>query len=115
MQNKHVVVRDIDSLSPQFTSHGIGEKLVLLANNETQTNVTQIAITRLSNGDKVETHVHQTMDEHYIFLEGEGLISVGQEVIKCKPGRFVLVPAGLRHNLQAVINMRFITIGVATT
>ena len=69
MQNNRIVVKDVENLSPQFTSHGIGKKIVLLANGETPTDITQIAITRLSKGEEAETHVHATMDEHYFFLE----------------------------------------------
>ena len=113
MHSRQIVVKDVTDLSPQFTSHGIGEKLVLLANDDTSSAITQIAMTKLHEGDTVEPHAHATMDEHFFFLEGEGFININDRMIVIKPGRFILVPALYNHYLRAVTEMNFITIGVA--
>lgn len=113
MDNKQIVVKDVTDLSPQFTSHGVGEKLVLLSNDETSSAITQIAVSRLHEGDTVESHAHATMDEHFFFLEGEGFVNINGRLIAIKPGRFILVPALYNHDLRAVTEMMFITIGVA--
>lgn len=114
MHDRPIVVKDVANLSPQFTSHGIGEKLVLLANDETSSAITQIAITKLHEGEDVESHLHETMDEHFLFLDGEGIINIDNKEIICKPGRFILVPASYNHRIRAITEMRFITIGVST-
>lgn len=113
MRNRRIVVKDVVDLSPQLTSHGIGEKLVLLANNETSSAITQIAMTKLHEGDKVDQHAHATMDEHFLFLEGEGFININDRKVICKPGLFILVPASYHHDLHAVTEMKFLTIGVS--
>ena len=66
-----------------------------------------------AKGDFVDTHVHPTMDEHYYFMEGEGLMMIVNEKYICKAGTYLLIPAGYRHSLQACSEMKFITIGVA--
>ena len=53
------------------------------------------------------------MDEHYYFMEGEGLMMISSEKYICKAGTYLLIPAGYRHSLQACSVMKFITIGVA--
>jgi len=114
MLNNRIVVKDVQNLSPQLTSHGIGSKLVLLANHETNSAITQIAMTTLLKGEFVESHAHPTMDEHFLIVSGEGKMFLDGDTIQCVPGRYILVPATLIHGVEAVKEMYFLTIGVST-
>ena len=49
------------------TTHGVGEKRVLLNNQETSTPLTQIAVTRLKAGEMAKEHLHPTMEEFFLF------------------------------------------------
>lgn len=113
MANNRIIYRDYNLLEPVPTSHQIGEKKVLLSNSETISNITQLALCKLFANDKVEEHVHPTMDEHFIVVSGEGIIQIDNENYDLKAGKFILVPAGSYHNLFAVTNIEFITISVA--
>ncbi len=108
-----MVVRNLSEIPYIPTSHDIGIKQVLLANEETESNITQIARNVLTEGSMVESHVHPSMDEHFIFLEGEGKIVIGEKSINCRPGLFVLVPATVPHSIQAYTELKFITLSVA--
>lgn len=94
------------------TSHLIGQKKVLLSNAETISAITQIAISKLFKNDIVEKHVHPTMDEHYVVLSGEGIILVDNTQFNLQSGTFILVPAGSFHEMKAITDLEFITIGV---
>jgi mannose-6-phosphate isomerase-like protein (cupin superfamily) len=88
-------------------------KQVLLANADTCSSITQIAVTTLRKGESVDIHVHETMDEHYMFYSGDGLMIADGNVIECHEGLFLLIPAGMPHELCALSDLKFMTIGVA--
>ena len=56
---------------PIVTSHKAGMKRVLLAANESDCPITQIAITDLHAGEIAEAHVHEDMQEGFYILSGE--------------------------------------------
>lgn len=113
MPNPRFIKRNLSEIFPTPTAHNIGLKSVLLSNVETISNITQIAITELRRGEEVEPHEHLTMDEHYLFISGEGVMYVDNEEIECKKGVFLLIPATSVHSIRAITDMKFLTIGVA--
>ena len=113
MKNERFIIKDIEKIEAIPTSHQIGLKKVLLSDSETISNITQIAVTSLSANEKIEKHIHPTMDEHYIFISGKGIIYIDDETFECTAGTFILVPANSQHNLEVITDMKFITIGVA--
>ena len=108
-----MVVRNLSEIPYIPTSHKIGTKQVILSNTETGSNVTQIARNILTKGSIVESHVHPSMDEHFLFLEGNGEMTIGEKHIKCIPDMFILVPATVSHTLKANTQLKFITFSVA--
>ena len=113
MSLERLLIKYLDELTPVPTAHNIGLKTVLLSNSETTSSLTQISVNRMNPGESVDTHSHLTMDEHYLFLKGEGRFRIGEAEYKCRPGMFVLVPATVSHALSACSEIEFITIGVA--
>lgn len=113
MRMQQIIQKEFSAILPVPTSHHVGLKTILLSSQETSSSLTQIAITELRKGDFVDTHVHPTMDEHYYFMEGDGVMIIADEKYICKSGMYLLVPAGYRHSLQACSVMKFMTIGVA--
>lgn len=113
MERRKVICRSLAEISAKPTAHGIGTKAVLLAKDETASNVMQIAKTSFKIGETVEVHIHPTLDEHYLFLEGNAEMEIDGEVYNCHQGIFVLVPAGTKHNLKALSDIEFITISIA--
>lgn len=107
------IIRELSEIVATPTAHGVGAKKVLLSSNETESAITQIAVTRLEKGEKVEVHMHKTMDEHYFFLEGEVILFLNNEKYVCKNDTYILVYSGTSHSLKALTDTKFITIGVA--
>ena len=62
-------LKNINAITEVATSHGAGIKKVLCPNDETSSNITQIAVSRLMAGKQVEAHVHETMKEHFIIKD----------------------------------------------
>lgn len=108
-----LITRYLSEIAFVPTSHKIGYKQVLLGNDDTDSQVTQIAKTKLRAGCVVEDHAHPSMDEHFLFIDGGGVLIVDGRSIECVPGLFVLVPAQARHSLTAYTDLNFITFSVA--
>lgn len=96
-----------------ITSHNVGEKRVLVDSNSTPTNITQIAVTSLKQGEIAESHVHQTMEEYFLIRRGEAEIIVDNEVFICKTDDFIQIPPKSTHRLRAITDVELLTIGCA--
>ena len=57
------MIRQLSDIHLTSTSHGVGQKRVLLSNNEVRCSLTQIAVNELKAGEVVTTHVHPDMQE----------------------------------------------------
>lgn len=109
---KEVVWKHIGEIEPIATSHGVGEKRVIASQAEIGKPVTQIARTVLRAGERVEKHIHLTMDEHFFFLEGACLVKVDSCGYSCKGGDYLFVPAIHAHELDVDKETTMITIGI---
>lgn len=108
---KHRLLHEI---IPVTTSHGCGTKRVLLAKEDTQTNLTQIAVTGLKQGERSEMHVHPTMEEVFLIRKGTVKICMETEETVCHADECISIAAGERHALEALTDAEILTIGCAT-
>lgn len=107
------MLKHLKDIEPVLTSHGVGTKRVLLAASETDSSITQIAVTSLSQGEEATAHKHDSMEEYFFFLKGDARMSVDGEEVLCRQGDFVRVECGSIHVLTALTDIEVITIGVA--
>ena len=112
-EKKEVICRHYRDVTPVSTSHGVGEKRVLASLADAGTPITQIARTILHQGEQVAQHTHQTMDEHFLFLKGSCVVTIGEDTISCSENDYLFVPAGMPHQLEILSNTDLITIGIA--
>ena len=112
-EKKGVIFRHYSDVMPVSTSHGVGEKRVLASQTDIGMPITQIARTILHQGEQVARHTHLTMDEHFLFLKGSCVVTIGEETISCSDNDYLFVPAGMPHLLKILSNTELITIGVA--
>ena len=103
-------IGDIETVS---TSHGVGEKRVIATHETVGKPVTQLARTKLQEGEKVEEHNHPTMDEHFFFLSGECKFVVDDMEYICKSDDYLFVPAGCKHQILVTKEIEMITLGIA--
>lgn len=104
-------LKHLDDIMPVATSHGVGQKRVLLNKAETETGLTQIAVTRLKAGEVAEEHVHETMEEEFFFIKGVAEVEIDGKAVVCRAGDFLKVSHGVRHRLNAVEDTEMMTIG----
>lgn len=103
--------RSIKYIKPIPTSHKAGMKRVLLAANESECPITQIAITDLKAGEVAVTHSHEDMQEGFYVLSGELDIVLDGAVEHFKAEDFVYVKCGTSHELRAITDVMVMTIG----
>jgi quercetin dioxygenase-like cupin family protein len=51
-------------------------------------------------GGSPPRHVHQGLDDAFFLLEGEVVLSVGDETVLARPGTYAVVPAGSAHTFR---------------
>jgi len=107
------VKKRLFDIHPCVTTHHIGQKYILLTNKDTNTDLTQIAVTQLKAGEVAEEHLHPTMEEFFLFQKGDAIMTVGKEQITCGSGDFISIPANTLHVLKAITDIEIITIGCA--
>lgn len=104
-------IRSLGQLGIQATSHGVGQKRVLLANEESGCGITQIAVTDLKAGEISMAHIHPDMQEGFYVMEGNLDVTLDGVVHHCGKDDFVMVNAGVAHEMKALDDVRVMTIG----
>lgn len=105
------LIRKLSDIVPISTSHGVGQKRVLLSGNESGCPLTQIAITDLKAGEKASAHIHPDMQEAFYVLDGELEIQLDGVSTICRKETFIYVDKGTNHKLKAISDCRIMTIG----
>lgn len=73
------MLKHLLNILPQPTAHGIGQKRVLLSQAETDTNLTQIAVTTLQAGETTEEHSPRPWRTVSSFSTGETISNIKNE------------------------------------
>lgn len=104
-------LKHLNDVEPVATSHGVGQKRVLLNKAETETGLTQIAVTKLKAEEVADEHVHKTMEEEFFFISGVTEVEIDGKTVVCRAGDFLKISHGVRHRLRAVEDTEMMTIG----
>ncbi|MCD8235273.1 MAG: hypothetical protein LUD00_01175 [Prevotellaceae bacterium] len=124
-----MIKRNLHNIPYIPTSHGAGMKRVLIANEETESKITQIAITELTHGTTINEHVHPDMDEYFYIMKKEPntshvhrcdqhtnetamIVIINETAHKCAKDDIIYVPAGSRHKIEVFSDVTIMTIGV---
>ncbi len=105
------MIRHLNDISPILTSHGVGEKRVLLSSSEAGCSLTQIAVTMLKEGEVATAHIHPDMQEAFYVLEGEIDVVLDGKHTLCNKDAFVYVEKCTSHEIKAITDCRIMTIG----
>ncbi|MCM1420776.1 MAG: hypothetical protein NC224_05195 [Bacteroides sp.] len=112
-------------------------KRVLISRKETESKITQIAVTELTCHTKINEHTHPDMDEYFYIMKGGDkyrikggdemqqvpytnkqtdksvmTITIDGSVHECTQEDIIYVPAGSSHALEALSDITIMTIGV---
>ena len=107
---------DVDEIIPVSTSHAVGLKKILAQGSDQSVKLKQVAFGKLTPGQSVPAHVHPDMDEVYYFQNGHGIVRVDDVAYDLKPGVFVYVPAGSKHDIScSTTSLEFFYFGLEYT
>jgi mannose-6-phosphate isomerase-like protein (cupin superfamily) len=112
--HKNKFISTFDSLKVQSTSHYIGKKYVFFREEELQSPLTQIAIGTLIAEEVVLFHIHESMEEVFYILSGNGTFYIGEEQYNVNKNCCIRVPSGHSHSIKADSDLQFYYFGVAT-
>ena len=124
-----MIKRKLFDLQRIPTSHGAGMKRVLIGNDDTDSKITQIAVTDLEHGEHIEKHIHPDMDEYFYVMKDEHLacsmyrddnyandfamlITIDGDITECRENDIVYVSAVSHHEMLALSDVTIMTIGV---
>ncbi len=110
---KNKFISNLHALKMQSTSHSIGEKFVFFNNNELQSPITQIAMGILKSGETIPFHLHESMEEVFYILSGNGTFYIGDKMIEVEKNSCIRIPSGHLHSINAKIELQFYYFGVA--
>ena len=106
-----------NELDFETTAHGAGCKKVLIKSSDSPTTLTQFAYGKLFPGDKIPEHSHNTMEEIFYFLKGDGIYTVDNKDLPVLPNIMIRIPARVPHSLRAGANntLEFLYFGIEVT
>lgn len=76
---------------------GTSQVLVKATGADTHEHLSLFEFIQEPGGFGPAPHIHREREELFYVLEGDVDILVGEQVVKCPPGGFVLVPRGMPH------------------
>ena len=88
----------------KYTTHDIGGDIVkdnetyLLKDNRTLNNLV-LSSTKLYRGQATRGHSHAGQEEVYFFIQGTGIMDVGDQRFRVNAGDVVLIPDGEFHRV----------------
>lgn len=104
-------IKNISDIPFVNSGHGTGVKQVLLSKEDTDTNITQVAVVTMKQGDSGDTHVHWGIEESFFVISGELNLISGEQIHLMKEGDFVRLQMGTKHNLEAITDVKLLSIG----
>ena len=112
MSFKALLVQQIRS---ELNRHARGVKHVFISNKDTRTALTQFAYGIMAPGDQSGVHFHETMDEYFYFIKGNGVYEIGDQSVEIIPETFVSITSGTSHNLinTGDSTLEFVYFGIA--
>ncbi|WP_052889870.1 cupin domain-containing protein [Thermogemmatispora carboxidivorans] len=95
------------------TRHG-ALKRVLLYREEALSTLCFVNEVEVAPGETIHSHAHETMQEVFYLLEGEGQMRLGEQSLTVKEGDCLLVPPLLPHEITNAgsLPLRFLCFGI---
>lgn len=102
-------------LEDELNAHLQGFKKVFVRNQDSKSDLTQFAYGFLSQNQESGSHIHQTMEEYFFFLKGNGQFEIDGQIYDINPLTFVKIPHGVSHNLLNANQqlLEFVYFGIA--
>lgn len=88
-----MAVIDVDRLEAKAGEHSDNKHIVRRED-------LKFSLVSVRPNEEIPVHHHETEEQFYYILEGEGLLSLGDEVYQLQPGIAVAIPPRLPHGVR---------------
>ena len=88
----------IDDIGGEITKQ---DDRYIVKDNTTLKNLV-VSSTKLKRNKSTTGHSHAGQEEVYYFIEGNGMMELGEESFQVWPGDVVLIPDGVFHKVKAI-------------
>nr|BBH92656.1 hypothetical protein KTA_08550 [Thermogemmatispora argillosa] len=107
------LIRARETVPREPTRHG-ALKRVLLRREEALSALCFVNEVEVAPGETIHSHAHESMQEVFYLLEGEGLMKLGEQSLTVREGDCLLVPPLLPHEITNAgpLPLRFLCFGV---
>ena len=102
---------DLVNLEKELSSHDGVEVKRFIRTGEFK-GLTNFAYAELSAGQSVEKHAHQSMNEFFFVLSGDGKMHVNGTSIQLIEGKFVAISAHESHSIRAKSPLKLLYFGL---
>ncbi len=105
---------NIKNVPLEAALNGTVHKKILVRENEAASALSFFQEAYLAPKTRFEPHTHPELEEYFYFLNGEGVMQVGDKKEKVGTGDLVIVPIGEVHSVENTGDetMTFIAAGV---
>jgi mannose-6-phosphate isomerase-like protein (cupin superfamily) len=103
----------LDDLQFIKTSHQFGQKKIIFNSSDFETNVMQLAYGKLLANQQIDNHMHETMEEIFIFISGTGIFNIDDIEFDIQKESIFRVPVKTQHNILALTDIEFYYFGVS--
>ncbi|MEK7556408.1 MAG: cupin domain-containing protein [Patescibacteria group bacterium] len=102
---KRFTKRNLGDIPIEQAHGGSGSRQVLITSDMlVGSHVEAMTKGYLESGSVFDWHSHDTVDEFFVVLRGEGKFYFEAEVVDYRKGDVVTIPAGGRHKIEATGN-----------
>jgi quercetin dioxygenase-like cupin family protein len=106
--------KNISDIEFTSTAHSGHFKKVIFESSEMASSVTQVAYAELEEGEIVEEHSHNSMEEIFLVLEGKCEFSLNGVLHILVKDSVIKVSPKIKHSLKAMSNTKLYYFGVST-
>lgn len=107
------LIKRLDEICWNNSSHTGVYKKIIFTNEFFQSNITQVAYSELGAGEQIDYHIHESMDEVFLLIEGVCEFNVNDEVFLANSQSAIRIPAKIKHSIRAITDCNFYYFGVS--
>jgi mannose-6-phosphate isomerase-like protein (cupin superfamily) len=106
----YTILKDLPFIK---TSHQFGLKKIIFNSTDFETDIMQLAYGKLLASQQIDNHMHETMEEIFIFISGTGVFTIDDLQFEIQKESIFRVPVKTQHNIRALSDIEFYYFGVA--
>lgn len=76
--------------------------LAVLRNPEGAPRTPAVIELTIPPGGSPPMHIHDSVDDSFLVLEGEMIVRCGEQTLRARPGSYIVLPSGIEHTFRVL-------------